>query len=651
MTAEPLNDNLPGENNHLKGEDSTSAASQNPPQSSTSGNKSAPQSGAPDGCPVHHVRGVGLEEGSASGEVHAAPDKNEEVEEKIVKQGPVSNGVPPEKVVPPSAASQEVHSDDQDSREPVRSPTAAEKRVKITTIVSLQSQNLQTIDSARSDQTTDKVAKQLQTKKKTMVLVSLQKEITPDDSPKDSPPASQQNKSMMSGLGLAASSPHPNPSPLSPGLTCSSQRPTREAAVQLSRDQANYTEEGSLSPDIRDDEGPPPPPPLTSKMALHMSKTGVRGQSIEEDLAIMTGSDVHTVVRDRTLLAYENQGWEENDGYDNKPIIVILNEPMDMLAAYKRLSTIFEYDEDLDVIRLPERIVHKEETELEEIEQDYRKLTDTGSGLKVFTGNGQNSLQKQPQKPKAGGVAPDDQDPGEPDSRRKAETKRKFKFKFPKNKLASLSQAIRSGTSRTGKKAVEVVVYEEEEEMASNSRRGMENKKRSKETKRFEINSNKQSDLDRCSPRDKDFSASSPSFKSQGRSQELCRHTSDSINGLEVSIKQLEISMDSLTPSSPSSTVSSTPPASPDSPIDSNDRVHSKGNVKRGRERSPSKRPASQIIKGPNPPQSKRAKPQPPQNTVKPSTKKQVWCLHPPPLQRCRALYSASLTSDDPSFV
>lgn len=347
----------------------------------------------------------------------------------------------------------------------------------------------------------------------------------------------------------------------------------------------------------------------------------------------MNGSDIQAVdgegTSESTYLANENQGFEDNDDFDKKPIIFIFNEPMDIQSAYKRLSTIFEYEEDLD----EENFADEEEAKQGE-EQDGRNIciieTNSGFGLKDITGNGQNSLHLQHHhRPSAdNGSVPDNKDQGKPDSSKKTETKKKFKFKLPKNKLAAISQAIRTGVTKSGKKTLEVVVYEEEE--SSDSRPAKDTNKQMKESKRFEINSAKLTDLDKDKACDRDIQVSSHidtrHFKTHRRVEKLCKNTHDTIDSLEESIKQLEISVDSITtPSSPSSTASS-PPRSPDSSFDSNDRAQLKGKVKRERERSPSKRPAPHWVspKGANPPQSKRAKPQSPHNTVKISTKRQV---------------------------
>ncbi|XP_042354275.1 sickle tail protein-like [Plectropomus leopardus] len=516
------------------------------------------------------------------------------------------------------------------------SPATAEKKVKFTTIVTLQKENIQATDITSPDHTSEKVVKEVPAEKKpnVTVVVTLQKGNTPEDSLIES----QQDKSRIPAQDCAASTPVLKIPPLPPSSTYSPsiKQQNQEATEQVSRDESQYTEEGcSLSPDTGDNEGPPPPPPLTSKISLRISRSRSPRLKKEEDLTI-SGSDMQTAAWDSageaTYLDNENEGFEDSNDFDKKPIIVILNEPMDIQSAYKRLSTIFECEEDLDGILSADNIVEEEETNQEEEKQGVRKICiteiDAGSDLQDVTGNGQNSLNMEHQRPSGNnGTIPENQDQGKLDLLKKPETKRKFKFKFPKNKLAAISQAIRTGTAKTGKKTVEVVVYEEEEEIALDSKPMKDTKKQTKESKRFEISSTKQFNFGEGNATDRDIKVSPSSdtrnSKSHSRVEKLCKSAFDSIDSLEESIKQLEISVDSMsTPSSPSSIVSS-PPQSPDSSFDSTDRAQLKGKVKRERERSPSKRPASQILKSPNPPQSKRAKPQPSQDTGKPSIKKQ----------------------------
>lgn len=126
----------------------------------------------------------------------------------------------------------------------------------------------------------------------------------------------------------------------------------------------------------------------------------------------------------------------------------------------------------------------------------------------------------------------------------------------------------------------------------------------------FKINKMEQMKLDESNAcgRDNIFSyINTRHSESHNRVEELCKNAFDSIDSLEKSIKQLEISVESIT-----------------APCDSADKAQLKRKVKQERERSPSKRSATQITKGPNPPESKRAKPQTARDSERNSIKKQV---------------------------
>ncbi|XP_040911102.1 sickle tail protein-like [Toxotes jaculatrix] len=639
VTTELSNKNdLSGGNKQWKGQLRTSStlrvANQKPSDSATCEHQSAPRSGNTDVSTHKLITAAGLE--GLSKEVEVPPPA-------ASRDGVPRNGeLPPlnqkkvEKMealrVPTSPKENDliVNTDEQNNREfvgNVRSPTTAENKVKFTTVVTLKKGKTQGTDLTCPDQTSGKAVKEVPAEKRSnlTVIVTLQKE----NGSTDSSPTVQQDKSLSSDQEGLASPLVQKPSPPSPGLThsysSSSRQQSQDAALQAFRNQSLFTEEGgSLSPDTLEDEGPPPPPPV-GKISLRISKTRVRSQSKQEDLAKMNGSDPQTVSGDSTgesaYLVHENQGFEDGDDFDKKPIIVIFNEPMDTLSAYKRLSTIFECEEDLDGILSPESIVAEEQTQQEEDKQDVRKLCISEINTRRdVTGNGQNHLH---QRPSAGSDSVHgNQNQGKADLLRKTETKRKFKFKFPKNKLAAISQAIRTG-SRTGKKTLEVVVLEEEEEMASDSKPVKENEKQTKESKMSHTNSTKYFSLGEGNGCDRDLKVSSHRHsKPHSRVEKLCQSTSNSIDSLEESIKQLGISVDSITaPSSPSSSLSS-PPQSPNSV--SSERAHLKRQVQREREKSPSKRPAPQILKGPTPPQSKRVKPQPPHDRGKTSSKRQT---------------------------
>ncbi|XP_055007432.1 sickle tail protein-like [Boleophthalmus pectinirostris] len=207
--------------------------------------------------------------------------------------------------------------------------------------------------------------------------------------------------------------------------------------------------------------------------------------------------------------AFDSQGFDDFcTDFSREPFIVVWNEAIDIEAAFNRLSTIFECEEELAKSR---------ESVLNEDEGDAKI-----SAPVQFTFHGDSKEDAQV---------------------KKSDGKKKFKLKFPKNKLAQISRAIRTGS---GKKA----------------------------KKHDETDGNRQEN--------KKMQISSPRPKKQAK--ELCKNTLESIDSLEASIKQLEISVDSFG-------VASSPPDP---------------GLLEGSERS--KRPAPLIQKDSQPPQRKRPK-------------------------------------------
>ncbi|XP_030608764.1 sickle tail protein-like [Archocentrus centrarchus] len=501
----------------------------------------------------------------------------------------------------------------------VSSPTMPEKKVKFTTVVTLQNENIQ--ESVRCPEHINEKAVKKPTERKSnvMVVVTLkgrEKEWMSGDHLSALLPPVQQNTSLRSDQEFITSTPIMKPSPLPPIMTSNTKQWKLEDTELVSSNQSQCVEEGgSLSCDEAD-QGPPPPPPLIGKFSNRISKSRTTTQSKEENLAKINGSNIQSVSGDSTgKPTYVGHGFKDsNDEFGTKPIIVILNEPMDIQSAYKRLSTIFECEEDLDGILCPEGVSEEEKTKQKEEEQDLRKIciTEITMGSSP-TGKSQNSPQIQHGRPSTDSYSvPENQDQTNSHSLRKPETKRKFKFKFPKNRLAALSQAIRTGSNKTGKKTVEVVVSEEE--VAMYDRPVKETKNQTKESPVFEMNTTEQFNLDKGSACDRDIRI--PSYTntshsgSHNRIEELCKNTFDSMDSLEESIKQLEVSVESIT--------------APSSSFESTDEAQLKRKIKQEQERSPSKRSATQITKGPNPPQSKRAKPLPPHGTERNTIKKQT---------------------------
>ncbi|XP_042570126.1 sickle tail protein-like isoform X5 [Cyprinus carpio] len=302
--------------------------------------------------------------------------------------------------------------------------------------------------------------------------------------------------------------------------------------------------ETSLSPDLSG-EGPPPPPP--DNFAFMITNTKVQALSTGEyhQLVNAKKGSVQTVtVGSKRPCASGNgiasggdastNGSTGADNASKKPVIIIFDEPMDIRSAYKRLSTIFECEEELERMLAEERIDEEsEETEEEEwtrgvqVKQngdDRNSGKGTGSNSPADITDGRVINSSSSSSLSEGGTLVDVTGDAKQDG------KKKFKLKFPKKQLAALTQAIRAG-SKTGKKTLQVVVYEDEEESDGTVRQH-------KETKRFEI---------ACS---KTESSKSNLQEPTGRSEEIRKNTYKTLNSLEQTIKQLENTISEMGPKS-----------------------------------------------------------------------------------------------------
>ncbi|XP_055661046.1 sickle tail protein homolog isoform X4 [Falco peregrinus] len=326
----------------------------------------------------------------------------------------------------------------------------------------------------------------------------------------------------------------------------------------------------------------------TENIAFMITKTAVQVLSSGEvhDIVSRKGGDVQTVNIDTRKDVALEKGIPENADseepvvcLDKKPVIIIFDEPMDIRSAYKRLSTIFEEcDEELEKMMTDEKIEEEEEeeeNEAHEISESQKEKPPVVSDSKAITEySAAHSLNEQYVfNLQSSSDSAETRPPAEEESAKanfnkyrqiyglntetnldsadqfgsRQDSKKKFKFKFPKKQLAALTQAIRTGT-KTGKKTLQVVVYEEEEEDGA--------LKQHKEAKRFEIS--------RSQPEDSD---KSPSGKQEGppgaavslsRTDEIRQSTYRTLDSLEQTIKQLENTISEMSPKSiPENTYSS----------------------------------------------------------------------------------------------
>ncbi|XP_053914326.1 sickle tail protein homolog isoform X3 [Cuculus canorus] len=328
--------------------------------------------------------------------------------------------------------------------------------------------------------------------------------------------------------------------------------------------------------------------PPTENIAFMITKTAVQVLSSGEvhDIVSRKGGDVQTVNIDaRKDMALEKGIPESTDSdepvvcLDKKPVIIIFDEPMDIRSAYKRLSTIFEEcDEELEKMMTEEKIEEEEEEEENEAQEisksqkeeppvvndrkataEYSAAQGLNEGLTFNLQSSSNPAETRPPAEEESiktnfnkyrqiyGLNTDTNLDSADQFGSRQDAKKKFKFKFPKKQLAALTQAIRTGT-KTGKKTLQVVVYEEEEEDGT--------LKQHKEAKRFEIT--------RSQPEDSD---KSPSGKQEGphgaavsfsRTDEIRQSTYRTLDSLEQTIKQLENTISEMSPKTiPESTHSS----------------------------------------------------------------------------------------------
>ncbi|XP_077752914.1 sickle tail protein homolog isoform X7 [Canis aureus] len=326
---------------------------------------------------------------------------------------------------------------------------------------------------------------------------------------------------------------------------------------------ANPGEDGESAP------GSPTEDNATSdNIAFMITKTAVQVLSSGEvrDIVSKKGEDVQTVNIDAKKETTGQQEGAENEEpvvcLDKKPVIIIFDEPMDIRSAYKRLSTIFEEcDEELERMMTEDKIEEEEEEEEESGDPAVQHSAPGTVAEAVAAGSPGPARPAdrdlQPHCPAAeadtsGGQELDRREQGKcsqadsPGAESKADGpddqfeshKKKFKFKFPKKQLAALTQAIRTGT-KTGKKTLQVVVYEEEEEDGA--------LKQHKEAKRFEITRSQPEDTAKSVLRRPEPPGPEGSTLIS-RTDEIRKNTYRTLDSLEQTIKQLENTISEMSP-------------------------------------------------------------------------------------------------------
>ncbi|XP_039609887.1 sickle tail protein homolog isoform X4 [Polypterus senegalus] len=305
-----------------------------------------------------------------------------------------------------------------------------------------------------------------------------------------------------------------------------------------------YAEEVNSSSSSPTEEIPSP----SDNIAFMITNTQVQALSCGEVQEIVSnqGEEVQTVNVDSNREVTSQNYSQDHLGneqpvvsLDKKPVIIIFDEPMDIKSAYKRLSTIFECEEELERLMAEERI-DEEPEETDPAAKTATPRDPKGSVSPVWKSNDSLTLSETGQYytsnlPIYGEVlaAESKFDASEAN---KHDAKKKFKFKSPKKQLAAITQAIRTGM-KTGKKTLQVVVYEDEEELDGTV-------KQHKEAKRFEISRSKTKDEDDVS----ETSAQLTSVDSQCRTNEIRKNAYKTLDSLEQTIKQLETTISEMSP-------------------------------------------------------------------------------------------------------
>ncbi|NWX98507.1 SKT protein, partial [Nothoprocta ornata] len=344
--------------------------------------------------------------------------------------------------------------------------------------------------------------------------------------------------------------------------------------TKVSRSSSVNSVEETDSPASSPSEDSPP----TENIAFMITKTAVQVLSSGEvhDIVSRKGGDVQTVNIDaRKDVALEKERPENTDSeepvvcLDKKPVIIIFDEPMDIRSAYKRLSTIFEEcDEELEKMMTEEKIEEEEEEEENEaheipgIQKEEPLVVNDGKAIAAYSASHGLSeeymFNLRSSSDSAETQTPEDQENIKTSFNKyskiyglnteanldsadqfgsRQDSKKKFKFKFPKKQLAALTQAIRTGT-KTGKKTLQVVVYEEEEEDGT--------LKQHKEAQRFEITRSQPEAADR-SAGGKHEAPGRPAAP-LSRTDEIRQSTYRTLDSLEQTIKQLESTISEMSP-------------------------------------------------------------------------------------------------------
>ncbi|XP_043530749.1 sickle tail protein homolog isoform X2 [Chiloscyllium plagiosum] len=216
---------------------------------------------------------------------------------------------------------------------------------------------------------------------------------------------------------------------------------------------------------------------------------------------------------------------------DSKPVVVIFEEPMDIKTAYKRLSTVFEeYDEEFQTMLGEKASSQQAQTIPFEEQMATLMLSAVSEGVNEPSKEDCTSVSESEGDLKHGDDTASDEKalhpiPNVTSPETGNDNSKNVKIRFPKQRLNALTKAIESG-SKTGRKILQVVVYEEEEKI--NKVTG----ERQTEVKKYELNQ-----IEQSQGRTSKTQNTSTGYS---RSEEIKNSTYKTMDSLEETIRELE---------------------------------------------------------------------------------------------------------------
>ncbi|XP_067869663.1 SRC kinase signaling inhibitor 1-like isoform X3 [Heterodontus francisci] len=225
---------------------------------------------------------------------------------------------------------------------------------------------------------------------------------------------------------------------------------------------------------------------------------------------------------------------------DKKPVVVIFEEPMDIRTAYKRLSTVFEeYDEEFQTVMGGQDSSQETPTLSIPLEQQAESLTfssifelvdlPSNSESNDCTSGSKSERDLKYDNDTASEKNLSHSIPNATSPQLKNGNSKNVKIRFPKQQLNALTKAIESGT-KTGRKTLQVVVYEEEEKIDKITG------EKQTEVKKYELNQIEPSKSRTCNVTSKTQSTAT----AFARTEEIKNSTYKTMDSLEETIRELE---------------------------------------------------------------------------------------------------------------